>query len=182
MRFLAQGQPLMHFNDDLPLNFEGGMRGQCSVLVEVSDGSLSEPLSDACHQMDLPTPHINLVHGDEEGVMSLKVLQFVAGLPFFTQVDRLMPRLDTHHQVFTGGEHQLSPSIPPGALCDMQDRDALGGLLPADIERAFRHEQSLTEGEPGTPDRRDPDPPKDEPESIKSEDPESTSEGAPGLT
>ena len=146
LEFMARGQPLVHVNDDLPLNFEGGMRGQYTVIAEATDGSLTDALREACHQMGLPDPHLQLV-ASEEGALELRVLQMVAGLPLFTQVDRLMPMIDLHRQVFQSerGVQLLSPSIPPDILRDMEESESFSSLLPEAIEEAFRHEQALVE-------------------------------------
>ncbi len=146
LSFLAQGQPLMHYNDDLPLQFDTGLRGQNFVVAETSDPALTLELREACHQMGLPDPHTETVAPPQPGQQHLRVIQFVAGLPLFAQVDRLMEMVDTHRKILIDEDPQATAAAAsPGHLRDMQSSAELGGLLPEKIERAFRQEKALSE-------------------------------------
>lgn len=146
LAFLAQGQPLMHFNDDLPLQFDHGLRGQNFVIAETTDPSLGREFREACHQMGLPDPHMEIIKPEREGVLSLRVVQFVAGLPVFAQVDRLMDMIDAHRQLMVVEEPRVvAGATDPSQLRDMRDSASLPPLLPQRIERAFRQERALRE-------------------------------------
>ncbi len=148
--FLAQGQPLMLFNDDLPLQFDNGMRGQCFVVAETNDPSLSREFREACHQMGFPDPHLEVIETEREGQLTLRVVQFVAGLPFFAQVDRLMAMIDAHRLILIEEDPAaISASAAPIHLRDLINSRELSSLLPSRIERAFRQERALLEDPKG---------------------------------
>jgi len=142
--FLARGQPLMHFNDDLPLVFEGGLRGQVTVLAQVTDGSLDDELREVCRHVGFPDPWITRVPPDKDGRLELRLLQFVAGLPFFAQVDRLMPLVELHDQVLGGDDAQsLGGTIKASMLRETRGDEALPDIIPDAVRRAFEHERRL---------------------------------------
>jgi hypothetical protein len=139
----------MLFNDDLPLQFEGGMRAQCFVVAETNDASLASEFRAACHQMGLPDPQLEIVGDEYDGLLQLRVVQFAAGLPLFAQIDRLMEMIEVHQKVLID-ETELSTAsaTAAGHLRDMPDSKNLPGLIPRRIERAFRQERALIE-DPG---------------------------------
>lgn len=161
-QFLAQGQPLVHFDDELNTQFPNGMPAQYFVMAEATDGSVRQLFADACNRIGLPNPRLEVLPPavEEEGQISLRVMQFVAGIPFFAQVERLMSMIRTHRETLSQkGSGGLSDGGLPVALRDMIVSEELPELLPESIERSFErrlafddhHYEPLDEDDRGAP-------------------------------
>jgi len=95
---LRKGQPLMAYDDDLPVRFDEGQRAQTFAAAVCDDMDLRHALDDACDQLGFPSPLIE--RGHEDDLPSLRIMLFVAGLPWFAQAERLREMIATHQQVF----------------------------------------------------------------------------------
>jgi hypothetical protein len=161
VELLAQGQPLVRFDDAIASRLPDGAPAQYYVMAEASDGSIRALLTDACHQLGLPTPRLEVVPPDVDdegdGQLSLRIMQFVAGIPFFAQVDRLLPLIRTHRETMAGGTGQrLGDTELATALRDLRISDELPDLLPAAVQQAVDRRLELEAGddEDGEPDRQ----------------------------
>lgn len=142
LQFLARTQPLVAFNDDLQVQHEQGLRAQYYVIAECNDDSLQHPFTEACRHMGLPQPLIEVRSDDDEGSLSMRAMQFVAGLTFFSQAERLIDMIAAHREVMSGLFDESSGVVGglSEALRDLPESRALPDLLPESIRKAYREQ------------------------------------------
>jgi hypothetical protein len=138
-RLLADGQPLLGFNDDLHRMWPGGLSAHYHVIVESTDGTLSDALGDACIQVGLPAPQIELVEPPaDRRVIALRFQEMVSGLAWPSAAERLMPMTQVHEEVMAEADRHLQTREGlRAALRDSVESEQLGHLLPEEVRTAL---------------------------------------------
>ncbi len=138
-RLLADGQPLLGFNDDLHRMWPGGLSAHYQVIVEATDGTLSDALGDACIQVGLPAPQIELVEAAaDRRVIALRFQEMVSGLAWLSAAERLMPMAKVHEEVMAEADRHLETREGlRAALRDSVESEELGHLLPEEVRSAL---------------------------------------------
>ncbi|GMV39626.1 MAG: hypothetical protein AMXMBFR64_13420 [Myxococcales bacterium] len=133
---LLRGQPLVAFDDAVATRFPGGSAAHHLVLVETSDETIRGLVQEACAEAGLPAPRFERAPvGDDQ--LSLRIIQLVAGLPFFAQVERLSGMIRTHRETMSGADGaRVGDASLVSALRDLMGSDRLADILPEELVAA----------------------------------------------
>lgn len=136
VELLTIGQPLVEIHDGVHRLWPEGRPAQYQTLVEVSDGSVSDALVEACIQVDLPAPLLDRREGatsstEPDTTLRLRMVQLVSGLSWMSEARRLRPMIAEHRAVMA--EVDAGMKTQEGfraALRDDAGSEALAPLLP----------------------------------------------------
>lgn len=159
VELLTIGQPLVEFNDGVHRLWPDAQPAHYQTLVQVSDGSVTDALVEACIQVDLPAPLVERRSAGGSGAdLELRMVQLVSGLPWFSQARRLRPMLEEHEAVMReADESGLTREGLRAALRDDPGSKELGELMPERILRGVDELRRMAEV-PGTPEELEPPP------------------------
>jgi hypothetical protein len=146
VELLTVGQPLMEFNDGVHCLWPDGQRAQYQTLVEVSDGSVTDALVEACIQADLPAPLVERRVSEESTPrLELRMVQLVSGLTWFSEARRLRPMVEEHSAVMAEADQNgLTREGLRTALRDDAGSEALIELLPDQVLQGVDELRRLT--------------------------------------
>ena len=135
VELLTIGQPLVEFNDGVHRLWPDAQPVQYQTLVQVSDGSVTDALVEACIQADLPAPLVERRASNSAGAdLELRMVQLVSGLTWCSTARRLRPMLEEHGAVMAeADETGLTREGIRGALRDDQGSESLSPLMPEQI-------------------------------------------------
>lgn len=142
--WLLRGQPLVAFDDAVAARFVGGAPAHHLMLVETSDPTVRTLVHEACAEAGLPAPRFEAVPVTEDEGPSLRVIQLVAGLPFFSQVDRLSSMIRTWRETMSGADGaRVGEASLASVLRDLQKSEDLGDILPDELVKAAARRREL---------------------------------------
>lgn len=156
---LLRSQPLVAFDDAVASRFPDGTPAHHLLLVETSDGTIRALVQEACAEAGLPAPRFEAAPIGEDDQLSLRIIQLVAGLPFFAQVERLAGMIRTHRDTMSGADGaRIGETSLVAALRDLPSSDRLADILPDELvaaatrRRAFDPLDDLGEDAPAPAD------------------------------
>jgi hypothetical protein len=137
VELLTIGQPLVEIHDGVHRLWPDGQPGQYQTIAEVSDGSATDALVEACIQADLPAPLVDTREGaDAQGTVRLRMVQLVSGLTWFSEARRLRPMVEEHGAVMA--EADATSMTREGLRAAIRDDIASEALMPLLPERILR--------------------------------------------
>ena len=136
---LTAGQPLMRFNDDLHRMWPDGLPAQMHLVVSCSDDSLETAMADACSQIGWQPPQWETrVDDGEPSTLTLRMVQLVSGLAWFSAAERLLPMIREHRAVMAEADEGFETREGiRAALRDSLQSETLPPLLPDEVEAAL---------------------------------------------
>jgi hypothetical protein len=134
VELLTVGQPLVEIHDGTHRLCDG-RPAQYQTLVEVSDGSVSDALVEACIQADLPAPLVDRREAPgADATLRLRMVQLVSGITWFSEARRLRPMVAEHRAVMAEADAGMETREGlRAALRDDVASEALSALLPERI-------------------------------------------------
>lgn len=142
---LADGQPLLEFNDDFHRLWVEGEPVQYHVFVECSDDTVDVPCREACLQVGLPEPRIDRPpDGGTSGPIRIRALQLVAGLAWLSEAQRLAPMAELHDAFLADADARLPEAGGHlVALRDTLESETLVPVVPEEVRVALRELKGL---------------------------------------